>query len=148
MEDITIVSEDAQVRVTIPGKYGEIEFTIGGDDAEFVHAKGTWTYRGRQYTGKIVFARGTLQPAHGYGFTLKNDRDVTASPAAFKAISGEVSAAILAALEAHPEILAGARRAALKRRLDDAVKLTDSLTDQLAAARQAETDLRRELREP
>lgn len=148
MDGITITDEDGQVRVTIAGKYGPIQFTIGGDDAEFVHANGTWTYRSREYTGRIVFERGTLRPASGYQFMLKNDKDATASPAAFKAISAEVSTAVQNTLTDHPEILTRARMASAKRKLADAERRAAELAGQLAEARQAENQLRAKLGQP
>jgi len=139
---ITINDEPGQVRVTIPGTYGAIMFRLGGDDAEHVPAEGVFTYRGRVYPGKIILKRADFSPAPGYGWMLRNDRGVPASTAAHKAIAGQAGRDILAALEAHPVILSSARHADHSRRLADAVRLVDSLTEQLAAARAAESAIR------
>lgn len=139
-----------QVQFTVVSAVGDITVKLGGADTEHAYAEpagASFNYRGRHYTGQIVLKRDSMIKAYGYGWQLKNERGGAASEAVHKAISAEVTAVILAALEIFPEILGAAEVAGLQLKLDQAHATTERLISELAGARHAEDELRAQLTE-
>ena len=114
------IEQDAgngQVLVTAASGAGEVTYTMAGETAEFVHVTpaDAFTWRGRRYRGTIMLVRADFAPARGYAWMLTDDgRGLTATRAAYSAISAAVSEAVAAHTAAHPEVITEGIRAAAR----------------------------------
>jgi len=131
---------NGRVLVTAASPVGEVTYTMAGETAEFVHVTpaDAFTCRGRRYRGTVMLSRADFAPARGYAWMLTDDgRGLTATRAAYSAISAAVSEAVEAHAAAHPEVVTEGIRAAARFR-------AGQVAGQIAAAEKALALLRAE----
>src|SRR5260221_14414988 len=93
---IDTTENSGTVKVTLQAsRVGPFVFTIGAATDEFVRVRSeAFTWRGRTYHGVIMLSRGNLEPAYGYMFMLKSERDVSASQRVWQALGKAVGAEV------------------------------------------------------
>jgi hypothetical protein len=135
------IEQDAgngRVLVTAASGVGEISYTMAGETAEFVHVTpaDAFTWRGRRYRGTVMLVRADFTPARGYAWMLTDDgRGLTATRAAYSAISAAVSEAVAAHVTAHPEVVTEGIRADARFRAGQVADRIAAAEEELAALR-------------
>ncbi len=129
---------NGRILVTAASPAGEITYTMAGDTAEFIHVTpaDAFTCRGRRYRGTIMLSRADFTPARGYAWMLADDgRGLTATRAAYSAISAAVSQAVAAHVTAHPEVVTAGIRAAARFRTGQVAGRIAAAEEELAVLR-------------
>jgi hypothetical protein len=149
-DDITIaVDTHYPARVVVTGattRYGDFTFSIGGDCSEVVIARGRFSYRNKNYAGSIYLLRSTMTPIPNHSITLLSETDELATEKVFSSIAMEVTAAIMATLRAHPEVITEGQRAYLDNEIVEAEQKQASLLSEALELRNRLVGLRNQRR--
>jgi hypothetical protein len=149
-DDITItVDTHYPARVLVIGattRYGDFTFSIGGNCSQVVVARGRFSYRNKNYAGTIGFLRSTMTPVPNSDITLLAEDDEPATEKVFSSIAMEVTAAIMATLRAHPEVITEGQRAYLDNEIVEAEQKQASLLSEALELRNRLVGLRNQRR--
>lgn len=137
---ITVNKLAGNINFDLPTSVGDVRVTLGGADDEFVYVDGTYSYRGRKYTGRIMLDnRRNFAVKYGYGWTLKTasgqNPGKTASQGIYETISGIVIPALREYLAKYPELKTKGEQARVANSADRLAKEISEAEQKLAEMR-------------